>query len=135
MHLRPKADQFMREVKRLRAQRASREKCEGAADVLYPPGSAAASSLKSMRSRFLRACLASDESFQQGEEAYGAGGNVVQIVAGLDKTSTAGAPKGNLNAQGKKRDLSLDRINGMWRSMSPAKQEEFLRMHKLSRVL
>jgi hypothetical protein len=103
MHVRPKADQFIREVRRLRAQRASEEKCKGAAEVLYRPGSAATNSLKSMRSRFIRACFASDASFQRAEEAYKAGANIVKIVAALDKTSAAGAPKGNLNAQGKKR--------------------------------
>ena len=133
MHLRPKADQFMREVRRLRSQGASKEKCKGAAEVLYPTGSAAPSSLKSMRSRFVRACSVSNESFQCAEQAYAAGANVVQIVATLDKTSAAGAPKGNLNAQGKKRSISLDRINGMWRNMRPLAQDEFLRLHKLQR--
>jgi hypothetical protein len=124
MYVRPKADQFMREVRRLRVQRASEEKCQGTAEVLYPNGSAAASSLESTRSRFVRACLVPNTSFQRAEDAYKAGANVMQIVATLDKTS-AGAPKGNLNAQGQKRSSSLDRIEACGAVCRPRNKRSF----------
>jgi len=135
MHNRPAADKFMKAVRDLRARNASKEKCKGAAEVLYPSGSAAASSVKSARSRFIRACVASDESFRRARNAYDSGANIVDIVAALDKATFAGAPKGNVNARGKKRDFSLTRINGMWRTMSREKQNEFLRTHNLKRTL
>jgi hypothetical protein len=133
MHKRPAADQFMREAKRLRSENASEEKIRGAAEVLYPTGSAALKSVRSMRSRFLRACTASDQNFAHAEGIHTSGGHIGKIVGGLDKRSAAGAPKRNLNALGKKRDFSLNRFNAMWRAMSPADQDKWIKSNKLRR--
>lgn len=128
-HLRPEADKFIAQAKRLREKSAPEAKIIGAAEALYSDPL----KHKSKRSRLLRACRASDMSFARAVKVYNDGGNIGAIVAALETSSTAGAPKGNLNSRGKKRDFSLTRFTGMWRAMTPAEQNEFLRLNGLSR--
>lgn len=130
MHKRPVADRFMKAVRDLRSRTASEEQAIGTAWSLYPDKTKD----EANRSRLLRAFRATDESFRRAEDAYKAGANIVQIVAALNTSSSAGAPKGNLNALGKKQDDSIDRFNATWRGMTRAKQDEFLRTHGLSRI-
>ena len=128
-HSRPEADKFINQAKRLREKNAPETEIVGAADVLYPDPLRD----KSKRSRLLRACRASDAGFARAVQAYEEGGNIGAIVAALETSSAAGAPKGNINSRGKKRDFSMGRIEGMWRAMSRAQQNEFLRSHDLRR--
>ena|SRR5882724_1886671 len=130
MHKRPAADKFMKAVRDLRSRNASDEEVRGAGWVLYPDKTKDAFN----RARLLRACRASRHNFIRAEEAYESDANIVQIVAALDTSTLAGAPKGNLNARGKRRDDSLWRINGAWHALSRGKQDEFLRIHNLKRI-
>lgn len=129
MHKRPAADKFMKAVRDLRSRDASDKEVIGAGWVLYPDKVKD----EANRSRLLRACRASDESFCRAQKVYEAGANIVQIVAALDTSTSAGAPKGNLNALGKKQDDSIERFGATWRGMTRAKQDEFLRTNNLSR--
>jgi hypothetical protein len=129
LHSRPAADKFMKALRELRSRDSSEQEALGAAWVLYPDKIKD----KSNRSRFLRAYRAPHQNFFRAEEAHTAGKNIVQIVAALDKRTLVGAPKGNLNARGKKHDFSLRRMHGMWRAMSREQQDEFLRTSNLSR--
>jgi hypothetical protein len=86
-----------------------------------------------MRSRLLRAVRASAAAFAEAERVYTSGGDIGDIVRALPRHSAAGAPKGNLNSRGKKRDTSIERISGIWRAMSREAQDEFLDAHDLSR--
>ncbi len=128
-HSRPEADKFIKEAKRLRDKNASEPEIIGATEVLYPNKEKG----KYKRSRLLRACRASDESFARALRVYKEGGNIGTIVAALETSSLAGAPKGNINSRGKKRDFSLTRFNGTWRAMTQAEQDAFLQANRLIR--
>lgn len=82
----------------------------------------------------MRACRASEASFASALQTYAAGGNIGQVVASLDTMGATGAPLGNINARGKKKDFSLDRINNTWRAMTAAEQDEFRRLNGLGRA-
>src|SRR5947208_2722732 len=116
MHTRPIADQFIAEARKLRGRGASEDEVIGAARVLYPTTSRGRD--VSMRSRLLRAVRASAAAFAEAERVYKSGGDIGDIVRALPRNSAAGAPTGNLNSLGNKRDTSLARLNGMWRAMS-----------------
>ena len=128
-HSRPEADKFIKEAKRLRAKNASEPEIIGAAEVLYPNKEKD----KYKRSRLLRACRASQESFGRALQVYKEDGNIGTIVAALDTNSLAGAPKGNIKSRGKKRNFSLTRFNGTWRAMTRAEQDAFLQANSLIR--
>ena len=130
MHKRPATDKFMSAVRKWRARNASEDRLIGAAWELYPDKAKD----RANRSRFLRACQASEQSFRRADEAAKRGGNIVDIVGLLERRSIAGAPKGNLNARGKRRDHSLSRINNAWRALPSERQNEFLRLHNLQRI-
>lgn len=95
-HAHPEADKFIEQAQRLRAKNASEHEIICAADVLYPDGT----KHRSKRSRLIRACRSSDESFARAEKVYHGG-----AIAVLDTSSAAGAPKQNINARGKKAGL------------------------------
>jgi hypothetical protein len=129
-HSRPVADQFIHEAKKLRARNASDDEIKGAGRVLYPrtvPRDLA------MRARLMRACR-SDANFSTMLAAYERGANIGKIIERLEPMGITGAPIGNRNARGKKKDFSLKRINGMWQAMSRVKQDEFLRANELRRI-
>ncbi len=86
-----------------------------------------------MRSRLRRACLATNEAFAAALDAYHRGANSSEILDYLGRSSS-GAPIGNLNGAGKKRKDSSKRFAGMWRAMSREEQDQFLAVHRLSRV-
>jgi hypothetical protein len=134
MHLRPEADRFFREVERLRSEGRSRDYIKGTANTLYPDGSASPSTLAAKRARFMTACTAPAERFARGKEVYLGGGNLNEAVRAIGPSSSAGAGEGNLNARGKRKKHSLDRINGLWRALSRDKQNQFLRQHNLLRA-
>jgi hypothetical protein len=129
-HSRPEADKFIEQAKRLRKKNATDDQITGAAEVLYPDRL----KHKSKRSRLLRGCRASEASFARAVKVYEDGGNIGAIVAALDTSSSAGAPKGNVNSRGKKRDFSLTRLNGTWRAMTRSEQDQFLRANNLMRI-
>jgi hypothetical protein len=129
-HSRPAADRFIKEAKNVRVL-ASEEEAQGAARTLYPRNNPTD---KSKRARLLRAYRASPRSFSEAIRVYDTGGHVGAIVAALDLASVAGAPKGNINARGKKRNSSIDRFNKTWHAMPRSEQDEFLRVNHLSRL-
>jgi len=130
LHSRPEADKFIEHAKRLRNKNAGEDEIVGASEALYPDPI----KHRYKRSRFKRACLVSDASFARAVAVYDAGGNIGDIVAALETTSAAGAPKGNINARGKKRDFSMKRLNGTWRTMTRAEKDEFLQANGLKRI-
>jgi hypothetical protein len=82
----------------------------------------------------MRACRASGANFSAVLAAYERGANIGEIVAELELMGITGAPVGNLNARGKKKDFSLKRINNTWRAMTRDEQDEFLRKNGLRRL-
>jgi hypothetical protein len=129
-HARPVADRFIQEAKKLRVRNASDDEIKGAARVLYPNTTARD---LSMRARLMRACRASNANFLAVLAVYERGANIGAIVAELEPMGITGAPIGNLNARGKKKDFSLKRINNTWRAMTRAEQERFLAENRLAR--
>jgi hypothetical protein len=116
-HSRPVADRFIQEVEKLRNRSASEDEIRGAGRILYPKVTARD---ESMRARLMRACRASDANWSIVRRHYDDGANIGAVVAELDRPTATGAPKGNINSRGKKRDFSLTRISGMWRAMTRA---------------
>jgi hypothetical protein len=110
-------------VLRLRAKNISLDEAKRQILREYPGRVA---SDKYMRSRSKRLFLCPVPEFANAVGVYESGGHINDILSVVPTVSSAGAPRGNLNARGKRQKSPLPRLHALWRSLSSEERTQFL---------
>jgi hypothetical protein len=109
---------------RLRAKNISLEEAERLIFREYP---GKANRDKYMRPRVKRLFLSPGAEFANAVAVYESGGHINDILSVVPTFTSRGAPKGNLNATGKRKKDVLPRLIALWRATSPEERGQFLR--------
>lgn len=120
----PEATRMFLLALRLRAKNISTDEAERQILKEY---SGTAASDKYMRSRTKRLFLSPGAAFVDAVAVYESGGHINDILAVVPTVSAGGAPKGNLNATGKRKKDVLPRLLALWRATSPEEKQHFMR--------
>jgi len=120
----PEATRMFLLALRLRAKNISLDEAERQILCEYP---GKADSDKYMRPRVKRLFLSPGPEFANAVGIYESGGHINDILTVVPAVTSAGAPRGNLNAQGKRHKPVLPRLLALWRATSAEDRQEFLR--------
>jgi len=118
-----RATELMNAAMKLRASGASLDDAVRESWQLYPASNGTDGPL---RSRLLRLFEADPKSFAAAAAAFRTGANQIEIVALASRRDPRGAPTGNKNAHGKRKQSTVARLEKLWQEASPSDKKLFL---------